>query len=235
MGIDIAYEVDGTTFTGYLADGSGGAPTPGVLVLHEASGLGPHVRQKAEMLAELGYVAFAPDLFGGPVENLAQASAYIADLSQDVAKLRRRCSAARARLRSQAHVDPARTAVIGFCFGGQAALELGRSGEDLRAIVGFHSGLKAHRLEDASNIKGKVLICLGDRDPLVPRALRDIFMDNMTDNEVDCQMLLHSGVGHSFTNPDAEAFGVPGCHYNAGADRRSWAAMQSLFVEVFAG
>ena len=125
-------------------------------------------------------------------------------------------------------------AAIGFCFGGSAALELGRSGADLRAIVGFHSGLKTARPEDTAAIQAKLLLCLGDADPLIPGEVRDAFMDNVREAKLDAQMILYSGVGHSFTNPDAERFGVAGCHYDATADRRSWAAMRALFDEVFA-
>ena len=234
MANEMTYESDGTTYSGHLADGSRGAPAPGVLVIHEGSGLGPHARAKADALAALGYVAFAPDIFGGPVQDMQQASAYIGDLSGDIAKLRRRCTAALDALAAHPSTDGGKLAAIGFCFGGQAALELARSGASLAATVGFHSGLKANDPADAARIAGKVLVCLGDRDPLVPRAARDTFMDNLTDAGVDAQMLLFSGVGHSFTNPDAEAFGVPGCHYNAVADRRSWDAMQRLFDEAFA-
>lgn len=229
---DIVYDVDGQNFTGFLADGSRGKPVPGVLVLHEASGIGPHARYKAEKLAELGYVALAADMFGGIAENLEQASGYIGQLSGDPALLRRRCTAALDLLRGQPGGDAARVAVIGFCFGGQAALELARSGADLRAVVGFHSGLKASEPAETKQVKARVLVCLGDRDPLVNRAARDTFMDDMTDSGIDCKMLLFSNVGHSFTNADAQAFGVPGCDYDAQADRRSWAAMRALFAEA---
>jgi dienelactone hydrolase len=234
MSSDVSYEVEGKAFTGYLADGSGGKTVPGVLVLHEASGLGAHARQKADALAELGFVAFAADLFGGVATTLQEAGVFIGELASDTAKLRRRANAALDMLKAQPHVDAARTAAIGFCFGGQAAFELARSGADLRAVAGFHAGLKTTHPQDAARIKGKLLACLGDRDPLVTREARDAFMENMTENKVDCQMLLFSGVGHSFTNPDAQAFGVAGCHYDPTAERRSWAAMQQLFLEAFA-
>jgi dienelactone hydrolase len=113
-------------------------------------------------------------------------------------------------------------------------LQLGRSGADLRAIVGFHSGLKTTRPEDSKSIRAKVLVCLGDRDPLINGEARASFLENMTTSNVDCQMLVMSNVGHSFTNPDAQAFGVTGCEYNAQADRRAWTAMQQLFGEAFA-
>ena len=234
MASDITYDIQGRSYSGYLADGSGGKPSPGVLVIHEANGLGPHARAKADMLAQAGYVAFAADLFGEKVETLEQAMGFVGQLSADWAELRARCAGSLDVLRRQSNVDSSRLAAIGFCFGGSAALELGRSGADLRAIVGLHSGLKTARPEDTAAIKARLLLCLGDADPLIPSEVRDGFMDNVRDAKLDAQMLLFSGVGHSFTNPDAEAFGVAGCHYDATADRRSWAAMLALFDEAFA-
>jgi dienelactone hydrolase len=230
---DLSYALGDRTFGGYLADGSGGKPAPGVLVIHEATGLGPHVKHKADQLAELGYVAFAADLFGEAVQSIEQAMGFVTRLTQDWAELRARGSAAFEALRSQPNVDASRMAAIGFCFGGQAVLELGRTGVDLRAIVGFHSGLTTLKPEDSRHIKAKVLVCMGDADPLIGRDARSAFMDNMAASKVDCQLLLFSGVLHSFTNPEADATGVPGCGYDAAADRRSWAAMQSLFSEAF--
>jgi dienelactone hydrolase len=234
MSTELAYEVDGRRYRGYLADGSNGRRAPGVLVIHEANGLGAHAKMKADMLAELGYVALAADLFGESVKTLARAMELVGQFSQDSSELRKRCNAALGALRNQPNVDAERLAAIGFCFGGQAALELGRSGAELRAIVGFHSGLKTAKPEDSKNIKAKVLVCLGDRDPLVTREARDAFVDNMTTSKIDCQLLLMCGVGHSFTNRDAKAFGVAGCEYDAQADRRSWMAMRQLFVETLA-
>jgi dienelactone hydrolase len=55
----------------------------------------------------------------------------------------------------------------------------------------------------------------------------------MNEAGVDWRMTLFGGVGHSFTNPNANALGRPGFAYDAAADRRSWAAMIDLFTEVF--
>lgn len=233
MGAALEYEVDGATFTGYLADGSGGKPAPGVVVFHEASGLGDHAREKAELLASAGYVAFAADLFGGVASDLSEATGYITRLTTEAGLLRRRCRAALDLLAAQPNADPSRMGAIGFCFGGQAALELARSGAGLKAVVGFHSGLGKPDPDSARHIQGKVLLCIGDADPLVPRKARDDFMDDMNAAGVDCQLLTFAGVGHSFTNVDAKAFGVAGCDYDARAERRSWAAMHGLFAEAF--
>jgi dienelactone hydrolase len=228
---DISYTVGGRGYTGYLANGAGAKPAPGILVLHEATGLGPQARGKTDRLAELGYVAFAADLFGEPVQSMEHAGSLVRQITEDWSVLRGRCSAALELLCRQPGVDTRRLAAIGFCFGGLAALELARSGAELRAIVGFHSALHNGNLEDSRKIKAKVLMCLGDSDPVVKREARDIFADNMTASGVDSQLLLFSGVAHSFTNPAAD---MPGFKYDARAERRSWTAMQNLFAEAFA-
>ena len=229
----LSYELRGRSFDGYLADGSNGKPAPGILVLHEANGLGPRAKERADMLARLGYVAYAPDLFGEAVHEVARMLELAHELGENWQELRERSKAALHVLHGLPNIDPRRTAAIGFCFGGQAALELGRSGAELAAIVGFHLVLKTHRPEDTANIKAKVLVCIGDQDGYAPRDDRNAFMESMTANKIDCQMLLFSGVGHSFMNPDADAVKMEGVWYDAKADRRAWAAMQSLFCEAF--
>jgi dienelactone hydrolase len=231
--MDLTYTYDGKSFTGHLADGSGGSPAPGILVFHGGGGLGPHARRRADMLAELGFVAFAPDLFGHPVDGLDHAHVVTGALTRDFTELRARCRTGLDTLLTCPNVDPARLAAIGFCFGGQVAIEFARSGADLRAVVGFHSQLTTVRPDDSAKICGKVLVCLGDRDRFVTAEDREAFMDTMTGHCVDCQLLLFSGVQHGFTDRIAEASGVPGLKYSETADRRSWAAMLRLFDEVF--
>src|SRR3989442_7333432 len=123
--MDIEYDISGGQRTGYLA-----LPTaqnaPGVLVLHGGGGIGPHARQRADILAAIGYVAFVPDLFGHPVDGIEAAKALTAELTENWEDLRSRCNAGLDVLRAQPRVDPDRIAAIGFCFGGQAALELRR-------------------------------------------------------------------------------------------------------------
>ena len=135
----IDYEADGRAFTGWLADGSGGEPAPGVLVIHEGGGLTGHARARAARLAELGYVAFAMDLFGEPVVDLDRARAITRYLRDNVGALRERCRAAFGVVRAQPGVDSARLAAIGHCIGGAAAIELARDGADVACIVGFHA------------------------------------------------------------------------------------------------
>jgi dienelactone hydrolase len=229
---DLEYRIDGKRFLGYLADGSNGRKTAGVLVAHEGGGMTGHPKERARMLAELGYVAFAMDTFGEPITSREQAMAVIGSLSNDLATLRRRGRTALDLLKAQANVDPSRTAAIGFCFGGTTVLELARSGADVGCVVGFHSGLQTIAPQDAKNIRCKVMVCLGADDPIIPAEHRNAFVDEMRAGGVDYQMLVYGNAGHSFTNREVDAMNLPGFAYHAPTDQRSWQAMRNFFDEV---
>ncbi|MFL6862874.1 MAG: dienelactone hydrolase family protein [Allosphingosinicella sp.] len=229
----VDYEANGRAYRGFLADGSGGKPAPGVLVAHEGGGLTGHARERAERLAGLGYVAFALDLFGDQAPSLDDKMALVKSLRADRAELRARVGAAFECLRGHRHVDPDRLAAIGFCFGGTAIIELARAGAPLRAVIGFHAGLTAAPPEDDRAIRARLLLCLGADDPIVTAEQRLAFAAEMTEAGVDWQLQLYGGVGHSFTNPEIDAWGFEGFRYDARADARSWAAMRRLFDEVF--
>ena len=235
------YEASGRPYVGYLADGSSGAPAPGILVIHEAGGLTEQVKRRAVRLAESGYVAFAMDLFGegfpdvvpGDAEAMAEAQAIVRQLRDDVAECRARMTAARALLLALPNVDPDRLAAIGYCLGGAAAVELARTGAPLRAVAGFHAGIFPGTAEDNRAIRAKILLCHGADDPAVPLAQIQDFTADLSAAGLDWQLNVYGGVGHSFTNPGIDAFGFPGFAYDAGADRRSWAALTDLLSEVF--
>jgi len=237
----IAYESGGRTFTGFLADGSNGTGAPGVLVIHEGGGLTGHAKERAAMLGQLGYVAFAMDLFGEPAmpatpgqpESLERLRVIVQQLRADVALLRARCAAALAVLQGHAHVDPARLAAIGFCFGGAAAIELARSGAPLGAVVGFHAGVLPGSSEDDRAIRAKILLCHGEKDPAVPASQIQDFSARLSEAGIDWQLHLYGGVGHSFTNREIDAWNLPGFSHDENADRRSWAAMRQLLGELF--
>ena len=184
------------------------------------------------MLAELGYVAFAMDTFGEVITSREQAMRTIGELSNDLATLRKRANTALSLLKSQPNVDPSRTVAIGFCFGGTTVLELARSGADVGCVVGFHSGLGTIAPQDATNIKCKVLVCIGAADPIIPTAQRDAFIKEMTEGGANWQMQLYGGVGHSFTNKEVDARNLAGFKYDKATDERSWRSMRNLFDEV---
>ncbi len=230
---EIAYSADGADMIGYMVTPTGGATGPAVLVSHEGPGHTDHVHIRSRRLAALGYQVFALDYHGGgkalPME---EARPRIMAWWADPTGIRLRAKAALDILTAQPGVDAARVAAIGYCFGGSTSLELARAGERIAAVVGFHAGLQTSRPQDAANIKGKVLVCIGAADPLVPPEQRTAFEKEMTEAKVDWRMELYGGVGHSFTNPDADSFNMPGIAYDGPTDRRSWRAMIDLFGET---
>jgi dienelactone hydrolase len=231
----ITYQADGLSMDSELFIDGGGGKRPGILVFPEAFGLGEHALSRAERLARLGYVALACDLHGGRtmVNDLNQVMPVIGALRADVSRIRARAQGGFDALLARPEVDPARIAAIGFCFGGTMAFELARSGARLAASVGFHSGLATTAPQDAKNITGKVLACIGADDPGIPSEQRQAFEEEMRNAKVDWQMTLYGGAVHGFTNPEADKMGRPTLRYDAKADARSWQQMLALFDEVF--
>jgi dienelactone hydrolase len=196
-----------------------------------------HAKGRARRLAEeRGYVAFALDYIGNGerLADLQQTMGRLGPLMKDPLKIRALGQAGLDILTAQDRVDTSRLAAIGYCFGGTMCLELARSGADLRAVVGFHSGLGTARPEDAGQIKAKVLTLIGVEDPIVPPEQRAAFEKEMQEGRVDWQMVLYGGAAHSFTNPSAGDMKTPGIEYHEPTDRRSWKAMCDLFDEVLA-
>src|SRR5262249_34386227 len=164
--MDVTYEVDGTTMVGRLARPDRDGRRPGVLIAHEGNGLDDVQKARPARFAELGYVAFALDYHGGgrPLEDRAAINARLKALGDHPGRTRR---IARAGLDILRRENPTKVAAVGYCFGGTLVLELGRSGADLAAIVGFHPGLTTKRPEDSVHIRGPVLMCVGADDPLI--------------------------------------------------------------------
>lgn len=232
----LTYEADGLTMKSQLFVAPGGGKKPGVLVFPEAFGVSSHILGRAERLAGMGYAALACDLHGegSLVDDLKEAVGLLQPLFADPSKTRARASAAMKALTARPECDASRLAAIGFCFGGTMSLELGRSGADLRAIVGFHSGLgtKAPKT-DAQAIKARVLVCIGADDPMIQPEERAGFEAEMRDAKVDWQMHLYGGAVHGFTNKEAGKRNMPDAiRYSPEADARSWAALEELFGET---
>ena len=234
----LTYQADGLTMRSQLffEPGTDSGPRAGVLVFPEAFGLGEHAISRAERLAGMGYVALACDLHGEGrvIDDLQGAIAALQPLFSDPSRTRARAKGGLDALTARAEVDATRIASIGFCFGGTMSLELARSGAEVAAVVGFHSGLaSAAPKTDAKSIKARVLVCIGADDPMIPAEQRAGFEAEMRDAGVDWQMHLYGATVHSFTNQKAAARNMPDAiRYSAEADARSWAAMQQMFSET---
>jgi dienelactone hydrolase len=232
----VEYKQGDTILEGYLAwDSAKSIKRPGVLVVHEWTGINAHVRQRTEALAKLGYVAFAADIYGKGIRPSAQADAAktAGIYKNDRALMRARAHAGLEELKKQRFVDPQRLAAIGFCFGGTTVLELARDGADVKGVVSFHGGLSTPTPQDAINIKGKVVALHGADDPFVKADEVSAFQDEMRKAKVDWQFVSYGNAVHSFTNTAAGNDNSKGAAYNEKADKRSWEVMKSFFGEIF--
>jgi dienelactone hydrolase len=232
----IEYKQGGAVFEGYLVyDDSLQGVRPGILVVHDWMGLGPYPKMRADMLAKLGYVAFAIDMYGKGIrpKNSDEAAAQATIYRQDRPLMRSRAQAGLDVLLKQPLVDTRKIAVIGYCFGGGVALELARSGVDIAGVVSFHGNLDTPNPEDDKNIKAKVLVLHGADDPFVPQKDVDAFWEAMKQTNVDWQLVLYSGAVHNFTNMNSGNDPSTGSAYNEKADKRSWQAMRTFFGELF--
>ena len=231
----IDYKHGNVQLQGYLAyDDAIQGKRPGVLLVHEWWGLNDYAKGRARQLAELGYVAFALDMYGKDViakdrEEAAKKSAEF----KGKPIIRERAKAGYDVLAKQELVDKSKLAAIGYCFGGTTVLELGYSGADLVGVVTFHGGLVAPKPGD--KLKAKILALHGADDPFVPAAAVDEFEKGMREANADWQLVVYGDAVHTFTNPKAGSDKSSGSAYNATADRRSWQAMKTFFGEVLDG
>ncbi len=231
------YKQGDTVLEGFIAwDDARTGKMPGVVVFPQWTGPTEHERGAARDLAKLGYVAMVADIYGKGVHPPApkESGAEMAKYMNDRPLLRARVKAGLDRLLTDQHVDASKVAAIGYCFGGAAALELGRQGADVEAIVSFHGTLSNPTPADAKNIKAHVLVLHGADDPVVPPPEVDAFKAEMKAANVDLEFVAYSGTVHSFTINQPGYLASPGSHYNAVSAKRSWIAMQDFLKETFA-
>jgi len=235
----IAYQVDGVELTGYLAFDDAIADTqPGILVMHEWWGHNAYARQRADMLADLGYTAFALDMYGTGklAKHPDDAKAFMQAAMSDVTVMKARFQAALDILLKQPSVNQKKIAVIGYCMGGGMALAMARAGADVDGVVVFHGSLGTDTPAQKGQIKAEVMVFTGAADPFVPEGQVEGFKKEMNDAGVTYTLKSYAQAKHSFTNPEAdkfaEAFGMP-LAYNKAADEDSWKQMQQFFTRIF--
>lgn len=233
-GARVTYTAEGIEFVGRLFEPAGSGPAPGVIVAHESPGVTEHTLAAARRLAGLGFVALATDYQGGGevVTDRAEMGRRYAMFIADPAHIQARLRAALAAVKAHPRTDASRLAAVGFCYGGTAVTELARTGADLKAVVGFHCGLSTVRPQDSAKITGKVLMHIGAQDPTVPAEQRTAFEADMEAAGVDWRLLVYGRTVHSFTNPEADSWGMPGFAYSPDSDARAWRATEDLMREV---
>jgi dienelactone hydrolase len=227
----------GLTMTGQVAKPSGNGQRPGVLVMHGALGVDDLIRRRARDLAATDYVALATDMYGvapGPMIKEEYGPLFLA-LQQDHDLLRSRAVAGFDALRALPDVDATRVAAIGYCFGGQCALELARTGAQLRSVVSFHGMLTTTKPAQPGVVCAKLLTISGAMDPYVPAKEVAAFQEEMTAAGADWQVTVYGGGLHAFTMPDIEKEDVPGTAYDPFLDRLSWAQATAFLAATLEG
>jgi dienelactone hydrolase len=228
----VAYKQGDTALEGWLVyDDATKGKRPGVVVYPAYWGPSAHEKDVAQKLAKMGYVAFVADIYGKGVrpDTPQAAGAESGKYMKDRALLLARAEAGFDQLKQSKMVDTSKLAAIGYCFGGAPALDLARSGAPLIDVVTFHGALGTPTPENAKNIKGHVLALHGAADPIVNAQAVAAFEKEMTDANVDWQVVLYGGVMHAFTDSSHPSSPEHGTKYDATADKRSWQAMSDLF------
>lgn len=233
----VEYQHGGETLEGTLAwDDAVEGKRPGVLVVHEWWGLDDYARNRAEQLAELGYVAFALDMYGKGklTEHPSEAMQWSGAIRENIDNWVARARAGLEVLQKHSLVDTDRLSAIGYCFGGATVVQMTYAGLPLAGVVSFHGSLPVATEEQAQAVKSSILVCHGAADSFVPESRAADFRKALEAAGVDWQMIYYSGAKHSFTNPDADSKGIAAIAYDEEADKRSWAQMQVFFDEIFA-
>ena len=207
---------------------------PLVLIAHSWSGRDDFVDGKARKLAKLGYIGFAIDVYGKGIlgTNKKESSALMKPFIEDREMLRHRLLTILEAAKALPIVNKNKIAIIGYCFGGLCALDMARSGADLKGIVSFHGLLKAADNLQAKKIQAKILVLHGHDDPMVPLESVLEFEKEMTKADVDWQLHIFSSTMHAFTNPSAHDPNF-GTVYNPISDKRSWLEMKLFMKEIF--
>ena len=232
---ELKQEYGGQTLEHVIVHDGTGRVLPTVLIIPTVMGVQPLELGFAEKLNALGYHAVVADLFGRrfePSVDKEAAFAAMGELRADRAALRDRLLAVLEEVRKRDHVDASKIAVIGYCFGGQCALDLARSGADVAGVASFHGLFDPPGLP-AQPIKAKVLAMHGWDDPMVPPEAVVALGKELTEAGADWQIHAYGHVGHGFTNPNAHQIGIAGVAYNEAAARRSWAALEDYLAELF--
>lgn len=232
----IPYQHGDVHLAGVLAwDDAMTGPRPGILVVHEWWGLNDYAQDRARQLAELGYVAFAVDMYGkGKITTHPdQAGTWMKEVQSNVSQWQARAIKGLAVLRSQEQVDRNNIAAIGYCFGGATVIQLAYSGVEIKGVVSFHGALPLPKAKQTTMVKAKMLIAHGNADPFLKEEHIRKFRTALDKANIDWNMVLYAGARHSFTNPGADAHGMDALQYNQQADIRSWKHMQLFFDELF--
>lgn len=238
VGEEVSYTADNVTMKGYLAyDANQKGKRPAVLVVHEWWGHNDYARKRATMLAEMGYIALAVDMYGDgkTADHPGDAGKFATAVMKNAAGAKVRFLKAMETLLANPNADAANVAAIGYCFGGATVLNMARQGVDLKAVVSFHGSLATATPATKGSVKGRLLVCNGAADTFVSEQDIANFKKEMDAAGATYTFKAYADAIHGFTNPAADSLGKKfgmALAYNAKADEESWNDMKALFKEV---
>jgi len=224
---------DGVTVLTAHVGRPAGTPRGLIIVYPNIANMTPSVAARAAELADDGYLVLVADFYGVPVADFVSSHPLGSALRADVDVYRARIRAALAAGKALEGAQGLTAAAIGYCMGGQAALELAREGGDIAAAISFHGLLGTDRPAEPGAVKARLLVCHGDADPLAPRESVLAFWQEMDRAEADWHFHSYAKVKHGFTDPESDGRGIPAVAYDAAADRASWAATTDLLASLF--
>ena len=233
----VVYQQDGKDFEGFIAlPKKSGQKLPAVLLIHDWTGLDEYEQMRTKMLAENGYVTLAMDMYGKGLraKNHKEAGELSGTYGKDRNLLRSRIATALQVLKARPEVDPSRIAVVGYCFGGMAAIEAALMAADINGVVTFHAALSFPTLAaDAKNVRVPILIHHGSADKFVSDSQVKALKSEFDKAKVKYNLVVHPGATHGFTLKSnvghEEHFGMK---YDAKADLASWASMLSFLRNI---
>lgn len=234
----VQYSTQSTKMNGYIAyNKANKVKVPGILVVHEWWGQNEYARKRADMLAELGYVAMAVDMYGNGMtaNHPKDAKTFATATFKNMPETKKRFKKALETLKNHPMVDSSKVAAIGYCYGGGIVLKMAADGEELDGVVSFH-GSVAHIKKMKKKLKTKILVLNGEDDPMVKESDL-VALDNLAKKrKVDLEIINYPNALHAFTNPKAtevgKKFKIP-VAYNKEADEASWEKMQNFLNSLF--
>ncbi len=208
---------------------------PGILVIHEWWGLNDYAKKRATMLAEMGYVAFAADMYGENkvTSHAKDAKGWMKQITSNVDAWQKRANLGLDVLKNHKFTDAANTAAVGYCFGGATAMQMAYAGSAVNGVVSFHGSLPPANESQAKAINTEIMIAHGNADPFVPDEKVSKFKAALDNADVKYDFHGYDGAKHAFTNPGASEYGIGALAYDENADTQSWNEMQSFFKKIF--
>lgn len=235
VGQEFSYPSDSVDMVGYFAfDTSKTEAQPGVLIVHEWWGHNEYVRKRADMLAELGYTAFALDMYGEgkQAQHPEDAGKFSKMVMSNMDMAKARFEAAMETLKNHPRTDTSQIAAIGYCFGGSVVLSMANAGYDLDAVAAFHSGVQLP-VPPSEDLRARVLVANGADDKFIPGESVEAFKSAMDSVGAKYEYIAYEGVVHSYTNPMADSmaqkFNMP-IAYDARADSLAWLELKELLT-----